>query len=395
MLNRNVSSHQRSGFNMIELSLALIVISGVMIASFKGVQSTKESLRMQKEHDFYDQFDKALNISFNAITDNAEKKCSAIVGTGWGWKNVNCATSSPLPVFDGSAGGEKIIFNIATTMSASANEDAQLISTITNAFAPYCLQASRVGAVLTLRCGNLRGLTYNVGAGAVASPHTVGMDVNPILVPTYTITYFQRREVGNVSQNVTFNGTLAELWSKRQNYSLEKINAVATGIKAFNNTKMMAEVENPAPNGLNSVDDEFVPWFWEAFGTSTPAVISAATCTVGGGVCTNLSSPGIWRTGAALNKGDVWTFGLEKFASGNPLLKVDGFNNQLFMAPIASLCSGNVDLAACVNNPPSTPGDNYFSTAAEKPPYSSVIFNDTCKMTDIVAPSYCRSYIVY
>lgn len=388
---------KRSGFAMLELVIGIALLGLLIASSVIGISSLNESARSQKEMNFYRDFDDGLKVSFELITDTFEPYCSSITTTtqsSWGWGHASCNTTSPLPVFSAAGTGDQIVFSIRWA-TLTAQQQTTLENSIVESFAPYCVEVSKGASNLVLRCGDLTGLQYNLGAGAVASAHTVGTDINPMTPPSYTISYRQVNARSGQANIVTHNGTFANLWQKRQNYSMEKLNTFSRGMKAFYNSKLITESQNTAPTGLNSVDDEFVPWQWESLG-GTPASVSSTNCAVSGGVCTNLTSPAIWQT-TTPHRATIMRNTIANIFPGNAALSVDGFGNMLRLLPIASQCS-NADLGICTDTAlpgaPSTPADNYYSGSL-KPPYTSVLFIDACKNTSVTRPNYCRNFIAY
>jgi prepilin-type N-terminal cleavage/methylation domain-containing protein len=385
----------RRGFGLIELSIVLAIIGVITVSVVKNMGSVRESIRNQKELDFYSKFDTAINNNFELITNAFEPICSQITSdaqTGWGWNHANCSATSPLPIYTAANGGG-IVYNI-NFGSLTATNSASLQSSLIESLSPYCGLVSVSGTAMTFRCADLVNLTYNGGA---ASAHTANTDVNPTVVPSYQITHRVIREIGNQAPvNNIFNGTLDKTWQKRQNYSLEKINSLAQGLKSFYQSKLIRETLNVAPTGLNSTDDDFVPWFYEAFG-SNAASVSTALCNLSGGTCTNLVNPDIWRTGNP-TRGALMRSAIANVASGNMNLTTDGFGNMLRIVPITSLCT-NSDLLQCTDTTPSgapaVPADNYSTSGSLTPPYGSVIFSSTCNQTGTSAPDFCRHYLYY
>ncbi|MDD4969839.1 MAG: type II secretion system protein [Paludibacter sp.] len=388
---------KRSGFAMVEIVIGIFILTLLATSAIIGMSSMNEATRFQKELNFYRDFDNGLKTTFESITDTFEPYCSSITtGTqaSWGWGHSSCNATSPLPVFSSAGTGDQIIYSIQWS-TLSAQEQTTLEQSIVQSYAPYCQEVSKGASSLTLRCGNLTGLTYDLGAGAVASAHTAGSDINPLVVPSFTISYRQQNARSNQVNIVTYNGTFADLWQKRRNYSLEKFNTFSRSMKAFFNAKLIRESQNTAPTGLNSVDDEFVPWHWEALG-GTPASVSSAVCTDTAGTCTNLTSPAIWQT-TTPHRATVMKNVIANVSATNAAISLDGFGNMVRMLPISSLCT-NTDLSVCTDtalpSAPSVPADNYYAGAI-KPPYASVLFTASCKDTSVTRPNYCRNYIAY
>lgn len=403
----------KKGMTVIEVALAILIMGIVIGYAIKAMVTTNENLRMNKERHFAYTFDKAMKTSAALIMDAYEPVCSTISGdavANWGWGHSSCNKTSPFPAYN-STGTEKIVYNLQLS-NLSATASAALVSNIAQAYAPYCAVSSQTTTKLELRCANLRGLTYDIGGGPISAVQgtvdatgtmTANGDINPTLSPSYTITYNRVRENGNVTETSTYNGALSDFWVKRRNYSLEKLNKVSNYFKAFNYAVLTRELENTAPTGLNSTDDEFVPWFWEAFGDYVSPTASAGNnnCTDVGGTCTNLNTNNIWRSGnpsAAL----IWRRTVASLGQNDSSITIDGFGNEQRIIPIMSQCTaaaGPNQLTTCTttapyNGAPAVPADSYFS-GVSKPPYTSVIFSSTCANNAVAAPAYCRYLIAY
>lgn len=388
---------KRNGFALLELVIGLFLLGLLSLSAIAGLKSLNESTRLQREINFYRDFDNGLKTTFETITDTFEPYCSSITSgtqSSWGWGHSLCSATSPLPIFSSASTGDQIVYSIQWS-TLSSSEQTALENSIVQMFNPYCKKVSKGAGNLVLRCGDLTGLTYNLGAGDVASAHTAGSDINPLIVPSFTLSYRQRNAKSDQVNIVTYNGTLVDLWQKRRNYSMEKFNTFSRTMKAFYNAKLLAETQNTAPNGLNTVDDEFVPWHWETLG-SAPASVTSAICTLSGGVCTNLTSPGIWRT-TTPHRATIMTNVIANVAPTNNELATDGFGNMVRLLPVSSLC-GVSDLSTCtdVSLPaaPPTPAIDYYAGTI-RGPYATALFISTCKDTSVAQPSYCRKYIAY
>lgn len=388
---------KRSGFSMIEISIGLTILAIVLVATVKNMSTLRESVRFQNEINFYAKFDRAVAGNFELIVNTFEPICSPIISdvqAGWGWQNASCNQTSPLPSYTAANGGG-LVYKIQWA-SLSAQQQATVRDGIVASLAPECRLVSVGASDITLRCANLQNLTYDLGAGPVASAHTVGADINPTIAPSYQISLLVVKENGNVAPfTQTHSGSLNAVWQKRQNYSLEKINGLSAGLKNFYNSKLIAETQNVAPSGLNSTDDEFVPWHWEAFGANQ-ASVAATACVLAGGICTNLTNPNVWRTGNP-SRATLMRYAIANVGAGNANLATDGFGNMLRIVPITSTCS-NTNLLNCTDVAPTAapaiPADNYYAGII-KPPHGSILFSATCNDTTTAVPDYCRHYLYY
>ena len=379
----------RSGFSIIEVALSLMIISIVTIGVLKQLQSTNRAALIQKELDYKATVDNGMKISFEQILDSFEPICSNIASdasTKWGWGHNSCNNTSPFSTF---VAPNILRYNIQFS-SLSAQDRASLENAIVGAFAPYCTLKAKDNSKLDLQCVNLSAMQYDLGAGAVASAHTVGSDIDPSAVPVATITLQRHEGDGTVSsQNSDIN--FLDVYEKRRNFSLEKFNAIRNVMKTYYNTQLSLEVANAPSTGLNSTDDEFVPWQWKMFGDSTSSVLGSVCDLAGGNTCSNLNTNNIWRnslSGIGLYMRRVTT----NLFNGDVRLTIDGFGNQITLYPLMSQC-GNNDISTCGTTAPAIPQKDYFNIM--RPPYMSALYINTYKDKSVVAPPYGRAYVSY
>lgn len=384
MKNKNL----RRGFSIIETALSLAILAIVTVSVTKYIISANRTALIQNEIDFRASFAEAMKSSFEQILDIYEPICSNITGDAlnlWGWRHAQCSATSPLPVYV-ATGFIRYPINFG---SLSAQNAAVLQNAIVGAYAPHCTFDSVTATTLTLRCPTLRNLTYNLGAGAVASGHVVNNDINPLTVPNVTMAFVRQEKTGLLT-NLTNNFTLLDVYEKRRQFSLEKINLVRNALKVFHNTQMSVEVANSPTTGLNSINDEFVPWYWKAFGDST-ALALGSICNVAGVTCANFNTNNIWRSTLSGN-GLYFRRVVANLLGGDSRMTIDGFGNQITLYPELSQCA-NADITTCAVVAPPVPQNDYFNLM--RPPFTSVLYINTFRDLTAVAPAYGRAYVSY
>jgi len=379
----------RNGLSIFEVALSIVIVSVVSIGIIKQIKSATRTNQIQVEMDYKIMLENAMKMSFEQIIDMYEPVCSKITSdaqTKWGWGHNQCSGTSPFPIY---VNPEKIRYNINLN-SLSASNKQSLINNIESAYSPYCSVQSTTNTQINMLCPNLSGIVYNLGSGNVASAHTAGQDINPFNVPTATISV-QRREGTGLFSTQTYKVSFMDVYEKRRNFSLEKFNVLRSSMKSFYDNQLAVEVANAPSTGLNSTDDEFIPWQWKMFGDKTSQVIGSVCNTAGGTTCSNLNTNNIWRStvsGAGLYSRRLYN----NLLSGDSRMAVDGFGNQIYIYPMMSQCA-NSDMSACNTVAPAVPQKNYFNIL--RPPYMSAIYISTYKNKTTVAPPYGRAYVSY
>lgn len=379
----------RNGFTMVELTLVIMIFSVIAIAIAKQMQSTNRTAQIQKELDYRATVDTGMKKVFEQIIDSFEPICSNInsdTQTLWGWGHAQCSGTSPFPQY---VAPEHLRYTINLT-SLSATNRQSLINNIVAAFSPYCVLDTTNNTQVNLLCADMSNLTYDLGAGNVAAAHTVGIDIDPFNAPTATLSLRRREGDGTVSTQ-TNNISFLDVYQKRRSFSLEKFNVLRDTMKTFYNNQLTVEVANAPSTGLNSVNDEFVPWQWKIFGDDTAQVLGSV-CNLGGGTtCANLNSDNIWRSSLS-GIGLFMRRVSSNLLNGDTRMAVDGFGNQLILYPMLSQCANN-DISTCGTVAPAIPQNDYFNVM--RPPYMSVVYINTYKNKTVNAPAYGRKYIAY
>jgi len=385
----------KKGFTLLELGISLGLIAIIYISFLEGLSSVREDARTAKEISYYSNFEQAFKRTFIASLDAAEQKCTQIAtdNTGvWGWKDPTCKNSDPFPVFKATGGAKDRIlywdFDFTGTVGLS------LRNTIKTSFHNICPLVSETGTRLTLRCSNLLNLQYNVGSGyTAATPKAAlggGLRIDPIMVPSVRLRYERHSTLGKVIKPVNFDFTMNDVYTLRQVYSRTKINQIRKSLFQFHKSQIFAEIGNPPASGLHSMDDEFIPWFWEAFRPAA-SLGSPPLCVLSGASCGNLSS--WWRTSVPLTRGGYMRSIISLFFSGDTRFTVDGFGNTLYVYPIASQCT-TTDFSTCVVTAPPMPTKSYV-TGSFRPPYSSAIYIEGYGSKTTTPSAYTRAYVAY
>jgi len=379
----------RSGITIIETALSIAILGVLLGTAVTGTISTKRTMQLQKERDFFRTFENGTKTVMTQIVDSFSPVCSNITSDGqssWGWSHASCSATSVFPTF---LSNDKMRYTIDFG-SLTAAEGNNLANSILNAFSPYCQLDSRTATEIDLLCPTIRDIKYDLGSGDIATAHAVGADIDPLVPPIVKLTVSRKDNDGAV-RNQTFNFSFIDVYDVLRIKSIDKINHIKNILKTFQNTVMTVEVLNAPDKGLNSIDDEFVPWFWESFGDDPLQAVGAVCDKAGATKCGNLETDNIWRS--TLSSAGLYPRKLSSnLLSGDMSFFVDGFGNQITYYPFMSQCTNN-DISTCTVAAPVVAQDNYFNIM--RPPYVSALYIDTYKDKTIDAPSYGRSYISF
>lgn len=392
-----MSRKLRSAFSMVELAFVTIIIGITYVGVIKTINSAKQSKSIQDEKNTYIKIEAAIKENFISILDAYEPICSAVPSdatASWGWRLPACTNTSPYPRYS-TTGGKRLITYTLKLGSLSAANRAALQNSIVGSFNGVCnLDATTNANRVVLDCPKITNVQYYLGAGFLASAHTFGNPLNPVTPPMIRIGYDRRSEIGNVVNatynNQTYDFTMNDVYTLRQNYSISKMNFTRNKLKEFHKSELLKELNNNPSGGLNSMDDEFVPWFWKAFGNNAASIYNI--CTVVGGTCTNLNSANIWRSSGTA-QGLLWRRLVQNLFSAQTKYTVDGFNNQIKIYPIAAQCAGT-NLDTCVISAPPIPAD-YYINGTTRPPFTSILYVDGYNTTTAQVAEYARMYVGY
>lgn len=382
---------RRNAFVLQELVIAFVILGLVLTAAIQMLRESKENVHRAKEYDTYYTIESGIKTSFENVIDAFAPVCANISNdaqASWGWGHAQCNKTSPLPIYVATS---KIRYQLNLNQLTAANR-SMLVNEIVDAFSPYCTLDAQTNTTLDLFCPYVRNLQYDIAGGVNASAHTLGSDIDPRTAPSVVLTYRRVSTLGNIApQDMTYRASLSDLWSKRNNFTLEKWNDIRTMLKQLYENRMTLELANSPTNGLNSTFDAFVPWFWEAFGNAAnPSAYPV--CALGGSTkCLNLNSSNHWRT-AAPAPALIMRRLMTNLMSADPKYAVDGFGNMVRLYPIMSKCGVN-DISTCLATAPALPQRDYYNL--ESPPWTSSLYLATCRNKKVAAPDYCRMLIAY
>jgi len=379
----------RKGFTLIETALSLVIFSTMMIYVVNSIQNTNRELQVQKELEFYRVFERGTKNSFEQIIDAFSGICNNVSSDSqatWGWGHDQCSNTLLFPTF---VSNDKIKYDLDLS-SLSSSESTNLVNAIMHSFSPYCSLDKQTSTTLEMICPSVRGVDYDLGSGTIANPQTAGSDVDPLLPPDVMLTTAKNDQDG-VERQHSYNFSFLDVYEKRRMISLQKFSKYKTMLKTFHNMKLSLEVANSPSTGLNSIDDEFVPWMWTVFGDDSSSVLGSLCDTSGGTSCTNLDTDDIWRSnlsGIALYSRRI----IDNLNNGDLSITTDGFGNMLSFYPFMSQCS-DADISSCSTTAPPLPQEDYYNQM--RPPYASVLYIETYKNKTTSAPEYGRTYISY
>ncbi|MBD3822927.1 MAG: hypothetical protein IE916_00260 [Epsilonproteobacteria bacterium] len=386
----------RKGFSLLELGISLILIALLYIGVIRGMNSAKESRQAEAEFVDYDEMERGVKQSFVAILDAFEPICSDIPADttlSWGWQHNDCKMTSPYPVYSDAGNDRKITYSIQFN-SLTAAEQGQLENTIIENYNGVCSRITKTATALELRCPKILDVLYSTGGAYTRTgAHVANTDIDPRLPPSVRINYDRRSTTGTFSAVSNYEFTMNNVFDYRRRFSHTKINRIKDTLKSFHETKLLTEFNAPPPGALHSMDDEFVPWFWEAFGDDA-AQVTAANCAIAGGSCTNLNTDNIWRTTDINRRALYWRRMVQNLFMGDTSVTVDGFGNGLFFVPFMSQCINN-NIDSCVIVAPTLPQDNFITAGNVRPPHTSVIYSSNFNLKDTAAPTDGRTYFTY
>lgn len=391
---------KRRAFTLIEITLVLVIFGILTLIAIKWANKTADDAMIKQEYLNAYRFEMGMKNSFIAILDTFEGVCGVIpsdgtASMGWGWGNAGCANTSPLP----RKAGNTIVYDI-NLGNLSAGMQASLKNQIVAAYAPMCSISGSTATSLTLYCGTtLTNMQYDTTSGLVGQYHTPGTNFNMIDTPVPVLTLTRTYMEGSGSDTKQYRLNLSDVFGQRLAYSTAKMESVGKMLKNIYNMKLARETSNTSPVGLNSVDDELIPWYWTAFGDDA-GLAATTVCAKNAvtGVCDNLNANTIWR--ATAGDAEIWRRLIPGLAAGDYKYTVDGFGNALRIYPILSQCAGT-NLALCTVTAPSVPKAVYPIAATLKPPYVAIIYNGVssggvnCADTSTQSPMGCRYPIVF
>jgi len=383
----------RKGFNLVELSLALVIMGIVTIGILYALKASKANYDRAKEIAFSKKFEYGLKNSFEQILNNLEPLCGLIENdsdTDWGWKKDYCSDTTPFPEL---LGKNKIVYYINFAV-LPAGVGSKIKNAVSESFSPYCQEdtVNSNDTQLVLICSHLKNLEYEVAAGTVNNPKDKTDDyLDPSDAPVVKFTY-ERVYIGGNKEDIDYSFNMSDVYAKRQEYSLDKFFDIKGALKDYYEKRLTLELLNTPPKGLHSTDDEYVPWFWLVFGDKSDPYTYPVCDRGGGDTCANLNTDDYWRSGNNISEGLIMRRLITHVLNGENRYAVDGFLNEVNLYPLLAQCN-NTDIASCSINAPALPQKNYYNLADI--PHTSVLFSENCSDISVAKPAYCRINIIY
>lgn len=390
-------------FTMIELVFVVMIIGVMSLGLYKMVKNFTEDEEYREERFFLQTVETGIKSSFLDIIDGYEGGVTNSVvdsSSNWGWETTLSSTS-PLPVSSVGVGGLNYIDYKLQTGILTATEYSVLQAKIVSNFRGSCsLDGSSGVGTLRLFCPRLSSLRYDFGAtlGAV-TPHVLGNPLNPFDVPVVHVNYISTEITTKGAPRVSrvYDFSLNDVYQAKRNLSIRKIKTIRTAMESFVNATLSRELSNArrvdGSGGLNSGDDVFVPWVWKIFGDNSSQVRTTMCVKPAGAItsCTNMNSNNIWRSSVG-QKGIYSRRVVNNLLGGDRGFLVDGFNNPIFIYPLASSCS-TLDYSLCPIVAPSLPTDNYLTLG--NPPFVSVIYTPSFSSKNVSIEDYGRVLVAY
>jgi len=388
-INKNTQK-LRPAFTLVEIALVLTIMGVVFVALIQVIQSAKEDTRTMAELTYYESFNTGAEQSFVSIVDAFEPICSVMTDATnrWGWGHASCSTTSPVPTFVATG---LIKYNIQWT-SLTAPARITLRTGILDSFRGACTLSAVGAADITLLCPNLTNLTNTV-------PHTLSTPVDPVNPPSFSLSYRRISEIGLANTVENYNFSLNDVYSYRRRYSMKKMNTVARALKRYYDAQILSEIENapvnPFGGGLHSMDDEFIPWHWKAFGDNVATVMTTRCVRNANavGICGNIVGNNGFRTGLS-GRGLFMNRVITNLLGGQRQFALDGLGNQVNLYPVMSQCAAN-DISTCATAVPTTPRNDYVTSGGTPPPHSSMLWVEGQNMINVSVPAYARTFISY
>lgn len=390
---------QKKAFALIDSILAIALI-GLAFVVFSYTQKAQKITQTHiNEQRFLQSFDTGLIKSFDEIIDTYQSALipTADTDTKWGWNKMN--TVSPFPSYVIKSGVPYLAFDLSNA-TIGATKLQKLQRSIISNFRGACRDATAKaggGNILYLYCEDLQGLQYQTSTGTAARPVALGNPIDPSDVPVAVVTFAKRNGAGAVGGTDTYMVSYSSAYLKRQVESANRIGEMRAALESFTNATKLKEIANientDKSGGLNNADDEFVGWHWKLFGDNM-GLIQSTYCNkpVGGGICTNLNTANIWRSGTNIARGLISRRFVNNLMSGDTSYYMDAFGNGIYIYPTALQCTGT-DFMACAINALTIPQDNYITIG--NPPYTTVIYTEPFKNKATAGQPYGRAFVTY
>ena len=419
------------GFSLIEMSLALVIMSIILAASFKLINTYTMQANVNQQAYNISSLANAIKENAKLIMDASMTVCTNITNAYsndvWGWRHTSCLNTSPFPIYN-------ITTNLLTYNIDTANFSSQVNSIIVN-ISPYCPFSSQTATTVSFSCSGLviTGLQYQTltsGPGNTATPesntgaNTVNIFPTPHINATNTdflnfldfpsAVYIQYTEtlsnsgatishydMINAQSNVpnfAYRLDMTDLYLDRVKKTRDNLITLDAALRGYAIGAMTSEFENVPPNGLSSKDVFFVPWIWQVLAT-TPG--GTAILCDNSTTCDSIASGAQWATAEqSATYADVWMLITTNLMSSNLMYVCDAFGNPLRIVPIANGCAGDVSGCVPSTNTPPVPQSSYLTALttvnyAPRPPFTSLIVSPLCTGDLTTYPDWCRWTVVY
>lgn len=398
----------RIGYGMTELTLGMVILGILMVASVNFLLSSKEDYRQLNEVRTANTLRNGFKTAFDRISDLVMTRCDG------GYKDQDCKDTVPFPMYREDDGVKYLYYSInvdGIDSSSGTNDAEEVAGEIRGIFSGLCKYAgtddSPGGSAKRINfvCPWLGNLSLvdpsdpeNVILGDPTGNPTLGIydtyanGVDPRKAPLIRLVYKRRYATSTLEKDIIYYFDLSDVYNHRRAITIANFNSVEEAMKGFNDSKMSAETTNVPPEGLNSNDDMLIPWFWQLLGND-PHRLCLRT---GTDYCSNLADDSVWRGNRIdpTSPGTPVNMSLEalktKLATGLGIGKEkfnDGFGNSVRIVLFSERC-GDSDLDNCPVVPsggyvPPVPQPDYYKAydvaGGEKPwtpPYVTVLYLD-------------------
>ena len=378
-----------------------IALIGLVFTAYTYMQKGQKIVQTHiDEQKFLQGFDTGILKAFEDIVDAYTPQLipTADTDTTWGWNKLN--TVSPFPSYVTVGGVPYLAFDLDEN-SIGTTAFTQLKRSIISDFRDACKDGSSTagsGNVLYLYCENLRGLQYQISTGTVNRATALGNPIDPSDVPVAIVSFAKRDGAGTEFRTDTYDVSYDGIYQKRQVQTANKLNEMRAAFESFTNATKLREIANvensDKSGGLNSADDEFVGWHWKVFGDDF-SLIQSTYCNkaAGGGVCSNLDTSNIWRSGTGIARGLVARRFNTNLMAGDASYFNDAFGNGIYIYPTLSQCAGGSDYMACNIDALTVPQDDYITIGM--PPYVSVFYTEPFAQKATAGQPYGRVLVAY
>ena len=419
------------GFSLIEMSLALVIMSIILAASFKLINTYTMQTNVNQQACNISSLANAIKENAKLIMDASMTVCTNITNAysndAWGWRHTSCLNTSPFPIYNTTT-------NLLTYNIDTANFSSQVNSIVTN-IAPYCPFSSKAATTVSFSCSGLAitGLQYqtltsgpgntstpanNMGANTVnvfPTPHASSTNadfLNFLDFPSavyiqytetlansgQTISHYDMINAQSNVPNFAYRLDMTDLYLDRVKKTRDNMITLDAALKGYAIGNMTSEFQNVPPNGLSSKDTFFVPWIWQALAATQANTLTLCNNST---TCNSIVSGTQWATAAqAAAYAEVWMLITTNLMASNLTYLCDAFGNPLRIVPIANGCTGDVSGCVPSTNTPPVPQGGYLNamTTADytpRPPYTGLIVSPLCTGATTMYPDFCRWTVVY